>query len=82
MDPVAATDVSAGGEDNAEDDHDAEQDEGAGPEGEVLQEPAGQRPGHGWWFPTFLHTATQGRCKKRRRLRCEGLSIIVAMNKK
>ena len=37
MDPLGAEDGPAWGEDHQEDDHDAEQDEGAGSEREVLQ---------------------------------------------
>ena len=44
VDPLAAQDVSPGGEIHPEDDSDAEQDEGDRPS---LQVPSGQRAGHG-----------------------------------
>ena len=42
MDPLGPQDGQARGEDHQEDDNDAEQDEGAGPEREVLQVAAGE----------------------------------------
>ena len=47
VDPLAPSDVSAWGEDHQEDHHDAEQDEGARPQGKVIQVPARQRPRYG-----------------------------------
>ena len=37
VDPLGAADGAAGGEDHQEDNYDAEQDEGAGPQREILQ---------------------------------------------
>ena len=37
MDPLGPQDGEAGGEDHQEDNNDAEQDEGAGPQREILQ---------------------------------------------
>ena len=37
VDPVAPENVKTGGKADAEDDHDAEQDEGAGSQGDLLQ---------------------------------------------
>ena len=59
MDPLGAEDGPAGGEDHQEDHHDAEQDEGAGPEGEVLQVVTCQRARHGRRLPAVLNTAPQ-----------------------
>ena len=42
VDPLGPQDGQARGEDHQEDDNDAEQDEGAGPEREVLQVAAGE----------------------------------------
>ena len=47
VDPLGAADGPAGGEDHEEDDHDAEQDEGAGGEGEVLKVVSGKYPRSG-----------------------------------
>lgn len=44
----AFQDAASGAENHAEDDHDAQEDEGPGQEGHLLQIPAGQRDGHGW----------------------------------
>lgn len=44
MDPVGAANGPSGREDHPEDDHDAEQDERVGPQGEVIQIATGQRP--------------------------------------
>ena len=41
MDPLGAADGAAGGEDHEEDNHDAEEDEGDGAEGDLLQVAAG-----------------------------------------
>ena len=43
---VVPADVAAGGEDHEEDNHDAEEDEGDGAEGDLLQVAAGQRARH------------------------------------
>ena len=58
VDPLGAADGPAGGEDHEEDDHDAEQDEGAGPQGEVLQVAAGQCARHGRRLRAELAAAT------------------------
>lgn len=55
MDSVDAPDGASGREDHPEDDHDAEQDEGVGPEGAILQVFAGQCLGHGRRLPAVLH---------------------------
>ena len=47
MDPLGLENGSAGREDYKEDHHDAEQDEGAGSEGEVIQVAVGQCSRHG-----------------------------------
>ncbi len=47
VDPVDAAHGAPRAEDHPQDHHDAEQDEGAGPEGAVLQVAAGQRTRHG-----------------------------------
>ena len=44
VDPLDPENGPAWGEDHEEDHHDAEQDEGARPQGEVLQVAVGQRP--------------------------------------
>ena len=59
MDPLGAEDGSAWGEDHQEDHYDAEQDEGAGPQREILQVTSCQCSGHGWRFRAVLLTATQ-----------------------
>ena len=42
--------VKTWGEADDEDYHDAEQDEGVGHEGDLLQVPPGKRSRHGWWL--------------------------------
>ena len=59
MDPLGAEDGAAGGEDHQEDNYDAEQDEGAGPQREILQVTSCQCSWHGWRFRALLLTATQ-----------------------
>ena len=49
VDPLVPENVSTRGEDHQEDNHDAEEDEGDGAEGDLLQVAAGQRSGH--WRP-------------------------------
>ena len=44
MDPLGPQDGEAGGEDHQEDNNDAEQDEGAGGEGEVFKDVLGKHP--------------------------------------
>ncbi len=61
MDPVGATHGPPGGEDHPQNYHDAEQNEGARPEGAQLQEPPGQRPWHGRRFPAQLDIAPWSR---------------------
>ena len=46
VDPMVPQNVSAGREDHQEDNHDAEEDEGNGAEGDLLQVAAGQRSRH------------------------------------
>ena len=53
MDPLVPQDVSARGEDHQEDNHDAEEDEGDGAEGDILQVAASQRSGHWWQLPVW-----------------------------
>ena len=57
VDSLGAEDGETRGEDHEEDNNDAEQDEGAGSEGEVVQVAAGQCSWHGWWFCPVLATA-------------------------
>ena len=46
VDPLVPQDVPPRREDHQEDNHDAEEDEGDGAEGDILQVAAGQRSGH------------------------------------
>ena len=46
VDPLVPENVSAGREDHQEDNHDAEEDEGDGAEGDLLQVAAGERSRH------------------------------------
>ena len=54
---MVPADVSAGGEDHEEDNHDAEEDEGDGAEGDLLQVAAGQRAGHRRQLPQLDATS-------------------------
>ncbi len=47
VDPLGASHGPPGAEDHPQDHHDAEQDEGAGPQGEELKVAAGERARHG-----------------------------------
>ena len=54
---MVPADVAAGGEDHEEDNHDAEEDEGDGAEGDLLQVAAGQRAGHRRQLPQLDATS-------------------------
>lgn len=57
MDPMGPPHGPARRKDHKENHHDAEQDEGAGPQGAVLQKPPGQRARHGRRLPALVHPA-------------------------
>ena len=59
MDSLGIENGSAWWKNHTQDDNDAEQDEGARLEREVLQKPLGQRLGHGWRLQAILHPASQ-----------------------
>ena len=57
MDPLVPKNVSTRREDHQEDNHDAEEDEGDGAEGDLLQVAAGQRAGHRRQLPQLDATS-------------------------